>query len=92
MAPLLGIDDQALADAVTVFPVPTTTTLTVRINGLTAKQPAMLELTDLAGHTTIRYETRRETSVMPLGQHPAGTYILRIRVGDRTASKRILKL
>lgn len=92
VAPVLGIEDQILADAVEVFPVPTTTTLTVRINGLSAKQPAILELVDLTGHTTIRHETRRETSVLTLDQQPAGTYMLRIRVGDRTASKRILKL
>lgn len=92
VAPLLGIEDQALADAVDIFPVPTTTTLTVRIKGLAAKEPALLELIDLTGHTTLRHETRRETSVLSLDHQPAGTYVLRIRVGDRTASKRILKL
>lgn len=90
--PLLGIEDQSLADAVAVYPVPATTTLMVRIRGLAATQPALLEITDLAGHTTHQQETRQATSTVSLHQHPPGTYILRIRVGDRTASKRIVKL
>ncbi|WP_338876660.1 T9SS type A sorting domain-containing protein [Spirosoma sp. SC4-14] len=88
----LGIEDQSLVDALEIYPVPATTTLTIRINGLSASQPALLELTDLSGRTSIRQETRQATSILTLDQHPAGTYILRIRVGDRTASKRIVKL
>jgi hypothetical protein len=89
---LLGIEDQALAEAVDVYPVPATSSLTVRIRGLSASQTAVLELTDLAGHTTYRQETRQSVTSLSLDQHPAGTYILRIRVGDRTASRRVMKL
>ena len=89
---LLGIEDQSLAEAVDVFPTPTTSTLTVRIRGLSSSQTAILELTDLAGHTTYRQATRQSTTSLPLDNHPTGTYILRIRVGDRTASRRIMKL
>jgi hypothetical protein len=92
VAPLLGIEDQSLADAVDVFPVPTTTTLTVRINGLTTREPAFLELTDATGRTVLRQETRQQTSILKLDHNAAGTYILRIHVGNRSASKRILKL
>ena len=90
--PLLGIEDQPLADAVDVYPVPATTTLTVRIRGLSASQTAHLALTDMSGRPVVRQETRHETSVLELGQYPAGSYLLRIEVGGRTASKRILKL
>ncbi len=89
---LLGIEDQALAEAIDVYPVPATSVLTVRIRGLSSSQPATLELTDLAGHITHRQETRQSITRLPFDQHPAGTYILRIRVGDRTASKRVVKL
>jgi len=92
ITPLLGVDDQSLADAVSVYPVPATTTLTVKIAGLTAAQPALIELTDLTGRTTFQYETRQPISSFMLDQQAAGTYILRVRVGDRTASKRIVKL
>ncbi|WP_245563699.1 T9SS type A sorting domain-containing protein [Spirosoma luteum] len=89
---LLGIEDQALAEAVDIYPIPTTSVLTVRIRGLFASQKAVLELTDLSGHITHRQETRQSTTSLSLDHHPTGTYILRIRVGDRTASKRVLKL
>ncbi|MVM34922.1 T9SS type A sorting domain-containing protein [Spirosoma sp. HMF4905] len=90
--PLLGIEDQSLADAVEVYPVPATANLTVRINGLPVTQTALLEIMDLNGHTTNRQETRHATSSFALDQHPAGTYILHIRVGDRRVSRRIVKL
>ncbi|WP_020602431.1 T9SS type A sorting domain-containing protein [Spirosoma spitsbergense] len=89
---LLGIEDQSLAEAVDVYPTPATSALTVRIRGLSSSQTAILELTDLAGHITYRQETRQSTTSLLLDQHPAGTYILRIRVGDKTASRRVMKL
>ena len=92
VSPLLAVEDQDLADAVDVYPVPVASSLTVRIAGLLPNQLARLELTDAGGRVTGQYQTRRETLVLPLDQYPAGTYILRIKVGDRTASKRILKL
>ncbi len=92
VVPLLGLEDQALADAVDVYPIPATTLLTVRVRGLTPAQSARLELIDQTGRTAVQHETRRETSVLSLGGQPAGTYILRIRVGDRLAAKRIVKL
>ncbi|RYC72174.1 T9SS type A sorting domain-containing protein [Spirosoma sordidisoli] len=92
VAPLLSIDDQSLASVVEVYPIPATTTLTVRIHGLPSSQTARLELVDLTGRSTWQHETRRDAALVPLDQQPAGTYILRIRVGDRMASKRITKL
>ncbi len=91
LIPLLGIEDQPLADAVDVYPVPATTTLTVRIRGLSTTEPAVLELTDLTGRTTSRQETRQTLSTLSLDQQPAGIYILHINVGARTVSKRIVK-
>lgn len=88
---VLGVEDQSLAEAVSVYPIPATTSLTVHIDGVSASQPALLELTDLAGQTLIRQETRQATSAIQFDQSPAGVYILRIRVGDRMVSKRILK-
>ncbi|GAB4047756.1 Ig-like domain-containing protein [Spirosoma litoris] len=90
--PVLGVEEQSLANAVEVYPVPATTNVTVRINGLSAAQTAVMELTDLTGHTTNRQETRQATSSLALDQHPAGTYILNIQVGDRRVSRRIVKL
>ncbi|GAB2602383.1 hypothetical protein GCM10027190_57530 [Spirosoma areae] len=92
VAPLLGLDDGWLADAVSVYPIPATATLTVHITGISPAQPALLELIDLTGRTTLRQEVRHAISSLPLDQQPSGIYLLRIRVGERTASKRVLKL
>jgi len=88
----LGLDDQLLSEAVDVYPIPATTTLTVRIRGLAGKQTAQIDLLDVRGQVTWHQETQRETSSLPLDQYPAGQYVLRIRVGDRSASRRIVKL
>ncbi|SFE47269.1 Por secretion system C-terminal sorting domain-containing protein [Spirosoma endophyticum] len=90
--PLLAVDDPSLADAVEIYPVPSSNTVTVHIQGLLSSQTAILELTDLTGQRVVRQETRLATSTLLLHQHPSGTYVLQIRVGDRTASKRIVKL
>ncbi len=92
VSPLLSIEDQELAEAVDIFPVPTTTALTIRIRGLSPKTPAYLELTDQAGHALIQRETPKETSTFQLGDYPSGIYILQIKVGERKASRRIVKL
>ena len=92
VSPLLSTEDPTLADAVEIYPVPVASSLTVRIAGLLPNELARLELTDAGGRLTGQYQTRRETLSLPLDHHPAGTYILRIRVGDRTASRRIVKL
>ncbi|CAN5144220.1 hypothetical protein BH09BAC4_BH09BAC4_01720 [soil metagenome] len=90
--PLLAVDDPALADAVEIYPVPSSSTVTVHIQGLLSSQTAILELTDLAGQRVVWQETRQATSTLLLHHYPSGTYVLQIRVGDRTASKRIVKL
>ncbi|WP_420147608.1 peptidoglycan DD-metalloendopeptidase family protein [Spirosoma sp.] len=92
VSPLLGVDDPTLADAVEVYPVPVTSTLTVHIKRLPANQTAILELTDLTGQTIGRFETHNATFPLSLDQQPPGSYVLRIRVGERTAARRIIKL
>ncbi|WP_158500545.1 Ig-like domain-containing protein [Spirosoma radiotolerans] len=91
LIPLLGVDDQSLASNVTVYPVPASTTLTVQINGLSITEPALVEITDLTGQLISRQQTRQAVSSLTLDHYPVGTYVLRIKVGDRTASKRIIK-
>ena len=91
VTPLLATDDPSLADAVEVYPVPATTTLTVHIKGVTTKESAYIELVDESGRRLSKQENHQPTSLLRLDAYPAGTYILHIRVGDRTATKRIVK-
>jgi hypothetical protein len=87
----LSVEDQALANAIDVYPIPAATTLTVRLRGLSPTQPARLELISETGQAAWQTETRTEISVVSLDRQPAGVYVLRVRVGDRIASKRIVK-
>lgn len=87
----LGVEDQALADAIDVYPIPAATTVTVRLRGLSPAQTARLELVSETGQATWQADTRTETSVLSLEQQPAGVYVLRVRIGDRMASRRLVK-
>jgi hypothetical protein len=89
---LLGIEDQTLLDALEVFPVPAMTTFTVNIRGLSPASAALLTVTDLSGRTMLYHETRRPLTILSMNQYPAGVYILRVQIGDRIASKRLVKL
>ncbi|UFH57122.1 T9SS type A sorting domain-containing protein [Spirosoma sp. KNUC1025] len=90
--PLLGMDDPTLADQTDVFPVPATATLTVRIRGLMPKNPARLTLMNLTGQVLLQELMHTETVILPLMTYPSGTYLLRIKLGNRAATKRIVKL
>jgi hypothetical protein len=91
VTPLLATDDPALADAVEVYPVPATTTLTVHIKGVSAKESAWIELLDASGRRLGRQQAHQPTSWLQLDGFPPGTYLLHIRQGDRAATKRVVK-
>ena len=89
--PLLGVDDPSLADAVTIFPTPAISTLTVRIRGVSTQRPARLALTDVQGQVVLHQETQQETTVLPLDAYPTGSYLLLINVGNGQVIRRVLK-
>ncbi|CCH52252.1 hypothetical protein BN8_01238 [Fibrisoma limi BUZ 3] len=89
--PVLGLEGRSLLESVDVYPVPASTSLTVRINGQTLAQPAVIDLSDLSGRPVLQRKTSQSTAVLELGEHPPGIYILHVRVGDRTAARRIVK-
>lgn len=90
--PLLGIEDQSLNPLVNAYPVPTGATLTVVIDVPLSREPATLILTDLRGQAVLRQTTRVRQTDLDLSRQPAGTYLLRIQVGDRQATRKVLKL
>lgn len=89
--PVLGIDDPSLAGQVDVYPIPATSTLTVTIKGASITGPATLQISDVAGRMVGQQETHQETAQLPLDAYAPGTYILLIRLGDRTTARRIVK-
>jgi hypothetical protein len=89
--PLLAVDDP-LAASVTIYPVPTAATLTVDIDRSLLMSPATLQLTDITGRTTLERTTQDHRTTLDLGQQPAGLYLLRVKVGEQTMVRRVLKL
>lgn len=90
--PLLGLDDAWLEAHSQVYPNPVASRFTVQVSGVSAQQPANLELLDLTGQSLLRQTSQRETSVFSLEGCLSGSYLLLIRVGNRQTVKRIVKL
>ena len=86
---LLAVEEPFSVD---VFPVPATTSVTVRINGVSAQKMASLQLTDLNGRVVQQQQMGQTKLLMLLDHHPAGAYILRIQLGEQAVYKRIMKL
>ena len=89
--PLLAVDDP-LSESVNVYPVPTGATLTVEIDRNLLTAPATLQLTDITGRATLDRTTQDRRTDLDLSQQPAGLYLLRVRVGEQTTVRRVLKL
>lgn len=89
--PVLGVDEDPLSNVVKAYPVPTATRLTVEIDRPLHTEPALLELVDLRGYTTLQQTTRSRQTDLDLSQQPAGLYILKVTVGDKQTTRNILK-
>ena len=90
--PLLGIDDNPLDPLVTVYPVPTSHTLTVELDLPLTHDPAKLSLLNMRGQSVLQYTTRSRQTELDLSTQPNGLYILRIQVGDRHTVRKVMKL
>ncbi|MFD2934356.1 T9SS type A sorting domain-containing protein [Spirosoma flavum] len=89
--PLLGLDDAWLGAHSQVYPNPVSARLTVKVSGISAQQPALLELMDLTGRSLLRHTSPKEACVLALDNYATGSYFLLIRVGNRQTVKRIVK-
>jgi hypothetical protein len=85
--PLLATEP--LAGLVEVYPVPAAGTLTVKIN-TSVTAPATLELLDAAGHLAQQRQTQQPITTLPLQQQAAGVYLLRVRIGEQTTTRRVV--
>ena len=89
--PLLAVQDDPLSNVVKAYPIPATTTITVAIDRPLYTESALLDLTDLNGHSVQQRTTRQAKTDLDLSSHPAGLYILTITVGDQRTTRKILK-
>ena len=88
---VLGVEDPSLGPLVTIYPVPAGATLTVDIDVSLLRDPATLTLHDAGGRPVLNQTTRTRQTILDVNSQPAGTYLLRIQVGDRQLVRRILK-
>ncbi len=92
LAPL-AVEDPALADLITVYPVPTAAFITVTIDAALLKAaPAALQLTDATGRVLWQHETRESKTPVSLQNVGTGVYFLRVKIGEKQAVRRVMKL
>ena len=89
VTPVLAVDP--LVSQVSVFPIPASSSLTVRIDPALLTQPATLELINLAGLITLRQPTSQPTTLIPLDGQAAGLFLLRIGAAGQTQTYRVVK-
>ncbi len=82
----VGIDDVQTADGITLFPNPTSGTVTVSGNGL-----ERVEVMDVVGRTMLVVECQRDSEMVDLSELPQGAYVVRIATKNGTAVKRVVK-
>ena len=87
---LLGVEDDQFGSLVKAYPVPTTSILTVEIDLPLQRNPAGLTITDVSGRAILQRTTRDRQTTLDLGQHPAGIYLLNIKIGDKQTTRRVL--
>ncbi|GAB3640692.1 Ig-like domain-containing protein [Spirosoma arcticum] len=90
--PLLGVEDNSLDPLVTVYPIPTSTVLTVELDLPLLRDPAEISLLTMQGRSVLQHSTRSRRTDLDLSAQPNGLYILRIQVGDRYTVRKVIKL
>jgi hypothetical protein len=88
VVPLLGLPSGAAAEAV-VYPVPARNEVEVLLPQ--GRWPATLEVLNSRGQVLLTYPATQPTTLLPLHQLPAGTYLLRIRSGTVQSVHRLVK-
>jgi hypothetical protein len=90
--PLLAVEDTSLDPVVKAYPIPTSAVVTIELDLLLTREPAILSVTTLSGRPVQRQVTRSQRNELDMSSQPAGTYLLRIQVGDRQTIKKVVKL
>ncbi|WP_288428157.1 hypothetical protein [uncultured Spirosoma sp.] len=88
---ILTAEENPFAASVNVFPIPTNGDLTVVIDDPMLRNEAEIQLVRPNGQVAQTVKTRQRQTILKLGDEPAGTYLLQIRLGDRSTVRRVLK-
>ena len=84
-----GLEDPNLADNWTIYPVPTSGTLHMQIDGMNADQRAVLGVFNASGQLVLVLEVGA-SSILDLTSLSAGSYWLQLDLEGRSAAKAIL--
>ncbi|MEZ0487676.1 T9SS type A sorting domain-containing protein [Fibrella aquatica] len=87
--PLLAVE--ALPTLIRVFPVPTTSSITVQVDASLMVGLTTLTLIDSKGNSVQKLETRQLSTQLSLADQAAGLYILQIRTGEYNVYRRLVK-
>lgn len=88
---VLGLEDPSLGPLVNVYPVPSASTITVDIDASLSRSPAVLSLINQRGQPVIEQSTQTRQTQLDLSNQPSGLYLLRIQLGDRQTTRKIIK-
>ncbi len=89
--PLLSAPTSGTSSLVELFPVPTTTTLTLRIREYASEKVVRWVLYNSLGQVVMQQDVKDEESVLSLVHQPAGLYLIRVQMGDKVVVRRIVK-
>lgn len=89
VAPLLATEP--LAGLLSVYPVPATSQVTVRLDPSLLTEPVTLILLDETGRLVLKQDTRQQHTPLWLAGQPAGVYVLQILTGGQLVSRRLVK-
>jgi len=90
LVPNLGIDDQALANSLSIFPVPATGLVTVSITDFD-NEKATIELYSMLGQQVQQLAISEKSTIIDISTLPAGVYLINVSTKNGFASKKIVK-
>ena len=76
---------------ITIYPNPTRGLLTVKMSNMPQHSTSSLTLFDMQGRVITQQQTLSEENKLDISTQPAGTYVMRIAVGEEQVSWKIVK-
>ena len=90
LSPVLGVEDQSLANSLSVFPVPASDLVTVMIDDFNAKQ-ASLEIYSMIGQLVQAENISHKSTIVDISSLSSGIYLLNVTTDSGFASTKIVK-
>lgn len=84
----MGVNDVADSNEITIYPNPATNVLNIVSQKLTIES---VKLTDTSGRMVVTNQLNKMNTQLNIDHLPKGVYMLNIKVGDKTITKKIIK-